>query len=141
MNEIIINIISVVVTSIVLPLISIAGAKLIQFINSKIKNNKAADLLTTATTIVINSVRSVFQTYVEALKKEGSFNKDAQIIALNKAKDIALTQMTDEVKNYLVTTYGSLDSWLDTNIEATINILKNKQHKPLGTNQSWRSFL
>ena len=126
MNEIIINIISVVVTSIVLPLISIAGAKLIQFINSKIKNNKAADLLTTATTIVINAVRSVFQTYVEALKKEGSFNKDAQIIALNKAKDIALTQMTDEVKNYLVTTYGSLDSWLDTNIEANINILKNK---------------
>ena len=126
MNEIIINIISVVVTSIVLPLISIAGAKLIQFINSKIKNNKAADLLTTATTIVINAVRSVFQTYVEALKKEGSFNKDAQIIALNKAKDIALTQMTVEVKDYLVTTYGSLDSWLDTNIEATINILKNK---------------
>lgn len=126
MNEIIINIISVVVTSIVLPLISIAGAKLIQFINSKIKNNKAADLLTTATTIVINAVRSVFQTYVEALKKEGSFNKDAQIIALNKAKDIALTQMTDEVKDYLVTTYGSLDSWLDTNIEATINVLKNK---------------
>ena len=126
MNEIIINIISVVVTSIVLPLISIAGAKLIQFINSKIKNNKAADLLTTATTIVINAVRSVFQTYVEALKKEGSFNKDAQIIALNKAKDIALTQMTDDVKDYLVTTYGSLDSWLDTNIEATINILKNK---------------
>ena len=126
MNEIIINIISVVVTSIVLPLISIAGAKLIQFINSKIKNNKAADLLTTATTIVINAVRSVFQTYVEALKKEGSFNKDAQIIALNKAKDIALTQMTDEVKDYLVTTHGSLDTWLDTNIEATINILKNK---------------
>ena len=126
MNEIIINIISVVVTSIVLPLISIAGAKLIQFINSKIKNNKAADLLTTATTIVINAVRSVFQTYVEALKKEGNFNKDAQIIALNKAKDIALTQMTDEVKDYLVTTYGSLDTWLDTNIEATINILKNK---------------
>ena len=126
MNDIIINIISVVVTSIVLPLISIAGAKLIQFINSKIKNNKAADLLTTATTIVINAVRSVFQTYVEALKKEGSFNKDAQIIALNKAKDIALTQMTDEVKEYLVATYGSLDSWLDTNIEATINILKNK---------------
>ena len=126
MNEIIINIISVVVTSIVLPLISIAGAKLIQFINSKIKNNKAADLLTTATTIVINAVRSVFQTYVEALKKEGSFNKDAQIVALNKSKDIALTQMTDEVKDYLVTTYGNLDSWLDTNIEATINILKNK---------------
>ena len=33
--------------------------------------------------------------------------------------------MTVGVKDYLVTTYGSLDSWLDTNIETTINILKN----------------
>ena len=33
--------------------------------------------------------------------------------------------MTNEVKDYLVTTYESLDSWLYTNIEATINILKN----------------
>ena len=49
----------------------------------------------------------------------------ASIITDKYAKDIALTQMTDEVKDYLVTTYGSLDSWLDTNIEATINILKN----------------
>lgn len=64
----------------------------------KIKKNKAADLLTTATTIVINTVRSVFQTYVETLKKEESFNKDAKIFALNKANDIVLTQMTDEVK-------------------------------------------
>lgn len=43
MNEILINIISVVVTSIVLPLLSIAGAKLVQLINSKINNNKAAN--------------------------------------------------------------------------------------------------
>lgn len=71
MNEILINIISVVVTVIVLPLISLAGTKLIKFINSKNKNDEAAKLLTTATTIVINAVRSVFQTYVESLKAEG----------------------------------------------------------------------
>ena len=47
---------------------------------------------------MINAVRSVFQTYVETLKKEESFNKDAKIFALNKANDIVLTQMTDEVK-------------------------------------------
>lgn len=46
-------------------------------------------------------------------------------IALHKEKDITITQVTDEVKDYLVTTYGSLDSWLDTIIEAIINILKN----------------
>lgn len=126
MNEILINIISVVVTSIVLPLLSIAGAKLVQLINSKINNNKAANFLSTATTIVINAVRSVFQTYVEALKKEDKFDEASQKLALLKARDIALNQMTDDVKNYITSTYGDLDTWINTNIEATINILKNK---------------
>lgn len=126
MNEILINIISVVVTSIVLPLLSIVGAKLVQLINSKINNNKAANFLSTATTIIINAVRSVFQTYVEALKKEGKFDEASQKLALLKARDIALNQMTDDVKNYITSTYGDLDTWINTNIEATINILKNK---------------
>lgn len=126
MNEILINIISVVVTSIVLPLLSIAGAKLVQLINSKINNNKAANFLSTATTIVINAVRSVFQTYVEALKKEDKFDEASQKLALLKARDIALNQMTDDVKNYITSTYGDLDTWINTNIEATISILKNK---------------
>lgn len=126
MNEILINIISVVVTSIVLPLLSIAGAKLVQLINSKINNTKAANFLSTATTIIINAVRSVFQTYVEALKKEDKFDEASQKLALLKARDIALNQMTDDVKNYITSTYGDLDTWINTNIEATINILKNK---------------
>lgn len=126
MNEILINIISLVVTSIVLPLLSIAGAKLVQLINSKINNNKAANFLSTATTIIINAVRSVFQTYVEALKKEDKFDEASQKLALLKARDIALNQMTDDVKNYITSTYGDLDTWINTNIEATINILKNK---------------
>jgi hypothetical protein len=126
MNEILTNIISVVVTSIVLPLLSIAGAKLVQLINSKINNNKAANFLSTATTIIINAVRSVFQTYVEALKKEDKFDEASQKLALLKARDIALNQMTDDVKNYITSTYGDLDTWINTNIEATINILKNK---------------
>lgn len=126
MDEILINIISVVVTSIVLPLLSIAGAKLVQLINSKINNNKAANFLSTATTIIINAVRTVFQTYVEALKKEDKFDEASQKLALLKARDIALNQMTDDVKNYITSTYGDLDTWINTNIEATINILKNK---------------
>lgn len=126
MNEIIINIISVVVTVIVLPLISLAGTKLIKFINSKIKNDEAAKLLTTATTIVINAVRSVFQTYVESLKAEGKFDAHSQSVALTKAKEAALNQMSDEVKQYISTTFGDLDKWLITQIEASINLLKNK---------------
>lgn len=126
MNEILINIISVIVTAVVLPLISLAGTKLIKFINSKIKNDEAAKLFTTATTIVLNAVRSVFQTYVESLKAEGKFDQHSQTLALTKAKDVALNQMTDEVKAYISTTFGDLDKWLTTQIEASINLLKNK---------------
>ena len=124
MNELLLNILSVVVSAVVLPLISLIGAKLVSFINTKISNEKASKLLTSATEIVTSAVRSVFQTYVEALKKAGTFDKESQLTALNQAKDIALSQMTDDIKEYISKNYGDLDSWLTTQIESTINLLK-----------------
>ncbi len=67
MNDILLNIISVVVTAIIILLITMLGSKLIFWINSKIQNEKVAILLTQATEAVINAVRLVFQTYVEQL--------------------------------------------------------------------------
>ena len=126
MNDILINVISAVVTTVLLPLITWAGTKLIQYIGTKVKNEKAAAFLTTATTIVLNAVRSVFQTYVESLKASGSFNAEAQKTALSKAKDIALSQLGDDVKEYISSIYGNLDGWLTNQIESTINLLKNQ---------------
>ena len=126
MNELLMNILSVVVTAIILPLISFAGTKLISYLNSKIKDQNARELLSQATTIVTNAVRSVFQTYVESLKASGSFDEQAQKQALTKAKDIALKQMSDDVKYYIITNYGDINNWLTTQIEATINLIKNK---------------
>lgn len=127
MNEILFNILSVVVTAVILPLISFAGTKLITWLNTKIKDENGKIQLTVATTIVTNAVRSVFQTYVEALKKSGSFDAESQKIALTKAKDEALSQMSADVKKYIETNYGNLETWLTTQIEATINILKNSK--------------
>lgn len=126
MNEILLNIISVVVTAVVIPLISLLGSKLYKLINSKIKNEKGAKCLTEASEIVLNAVRSVFQTYVESLKKSGSFDKDAQIEALNLAKNIALSQLSAETKTYISSNFGDLNEWLITSIEAGINKLKNQ---------------
>ena len=125
MNEIILNIISVVVTAVILPLISYAGTRLISYLNSKIKDEKARELLTQATGVVTNAVRAVFQTYVESLKKSGNFGAEAQLEALNKAKEIALSQLSEEVKEYITTNYGDINNWLTTQIEATINLIKN----------------
>lgn len=125
MNDIIFNIISVVVTAVILPLISYAGTRLITWLNAKIKDENAKQQLTVATDIVTSAVRSVFQTYVEALKKNGTFDKESQKVALIKAKDEALSQMSDDIKDYITKNYGDLQTWLTTQIEATINILKN----------------
>ena len=125
MNDILINIISAVVTTVLLPLITWAGTKLIQYIGTKVKNENAATRLSTATTVVLNAVRSVFQTYVESLKASGSFGLDAQVEALKKAKDIALSQLGEDVKEYITTNFGSLDGWLTNQIESSINLLKN----------------
>lgn len=125
MNEILLNIISVVVTAVVLPVITLLGTKLVNWINSKMKNEAASSLLANATNIVLNAVRAVFQTYVEALKKEGQFDKHSQETALRKAVEIALSQMNDDVKEYIKSSYGDLELWVTTQIEVSINLLKN----------------
>ncbi len=125
MNEILMNILGTTVTAIVLPLITFLGLKLSEWLSTKIKDEKAAALLKKATDIVLGAVRSVSQTYVESLKKSGDFGKDAQLTALSKAKEIALSQMGNDVKSFIESNYGDLAKWLTNQIEASINQLKN----------------
>lgn len=125
MNEILLNILSVVVTAVILPLISYLGVRLTTYLNNKIKDEKARTLLTKATEIVTNATRSVFQTYVESLKAAGSFGPESQKTALTKAKNIVLSELTSDVKEFITTNYGDLNDWITNQIEATINMLKN----------------
>ena len=125
MNQILLNVLATVVTCIVLPLISFLGIKLTQWLNTKIKNNKGKALMEQAVDIVINAVRSVFQTYVESLKNSGNFNKESQTIAFNLAKSLILKQLTDDAKNYISQNYGDLEEWIRNEIEASIYKLKN----------------
>ena len=125
MNQILLNILAAIVTCFVLPLISFIGIKFTQWLNTKIKNDKGKALMERATQIVLDAVRCVFQTYVEALKKSGGFDQKAQIYAFNLAKDTALKQLGDDVKDYISENYGDLQEWLKTEIEASINKLKN----------------
>lgn len=69
---------------------------------------------------------TAFQTYVDSLKESGTFNAQAQSTALLKAKEIALSQMTAEVKECIIKNYGDIENWLTTQIEATIKLIKNK---------------
>ena len=124
------NVLSCVVTAVVIPLITLLGSKLIKWISSKVDNEKTSKYITEATTIVLNAVKCVFQTYVEALKKKGCFNKDTQLIALNKAKDIVLVQLSEDIKDYINKNFSDVDTWINTQIEASINTLKKTSIKP-----------
>lgn len=126
MNEIIVSIISIVVTSVVLPLITLGGTRLIQYLNQKIKDEKTRTLLTGLTSIIERAVRSVFQTYVESLKKNNTFNKEAQAKALDLATTEVKRQLTDETANFIKQTYGDVNTFITSQIEATINILKSE---------------
>ncbi|MBO6280539.1 MAG: hypothetical protein J6M95_03055 [Bacilli bacterium] len=125
MNQILLNILAAVTTCIILPLISFLGIKLSQWLSTKIKDEKAKALFTKATEIVTNAVRTTFQTYVESLKNSGSFGKDEQLIALNKAKQIITSELTEELKAFISENYGDLQAWISNQIEASIYKLKN----------------
>ena len=125
MNQILLNILAAVTTCIILPLISFLGIKLSQWLSTKIKDEKAKALFTKAVDIVTNAVRVTFQTYVESLKNSGSFGKDEQLIALNKAKDIISSELTEELKTFISENYGDLQAWISNQIEASIYKLKN----------------
>lgn len=125
MDDIFINILSCIVTVIILPLITLLGSKLIKWISKKIDDENVEKNLIKATNIVLDAVKYVLQTYVDNLKKEGKLTKDAQLIAFNKAKEIVLSQFNEEIKSYIKDNFGDIDSWIDVQIEASINNLKN----------------
>ena len=125
MNDILLNVLSVTVSAVVVPVIGFLGYKLTQWLNSKVKDDRAKALLNRANEIVIDAARTVFQTYVEALKKEGSFDAKAQEAALGKAKAIVLSELTEELKSFVADNYGDLMSWVTNAIEASIYKLKN----------------
>ncbi len=125
MNQILLNILAAVTTCIILPLISFLGIKLSQWLSTKIKDEKAAALFTKAVDIVTNAVRITFQTYVESLKNSGSFGKEEQLIAFEKAKAIIISELTEDLKVFITQNYGDLQTWISNQIEATIYKLKN----------------
>ena len=97
---------------------------LTNWLNTKIKDKKVAKWATDITNIVFNSVSCVFQTFVEALKKSGNFDKQAQEEAKQKAYNIIMTQLTPELQKYITDNFGDMKEYLMNLIESTIYSLK-----------------
>ena len=125
MQEILLNILYILVTTVIIPLITTIGVRTINKINGEIKNSRDAKTLSDATLVVTNAVKTVFQTYVESLKASGTFTPESQKEALQKAKTIALSQIKTDTQMFIQENFGDFDKWLENQVEATIYKLKN----------------
>lgn len=123
MNELLTTLIQVVV----IPAIPVLVAYLIKYLKARaehtatrLENELIRTYLQEATDAVLQAVTYTAQTYVDSLKDQGKFTKDAQVQAFNTAKDVALRLLTEEAKQMITALHGDLTLWLDTKIEQTV---------------------
>lgn len=115
-----------VILGIVGVIISSLGVFATYLVNKYVNDNKLKTILNSLTTLVQNSVLEVYQTYVEALKKAGSFDAEAQKIALERCLALIKANMPKELETWLKSNYSDIESYLKSLIEAQIGLLKTK---------------
>ena len=115
----------------VIPLLGIATAFLVNFIKikskeaqDKIDNNTADKYIGMLADTISACVIATNQTYVEALKKENAFTKEAQQEAFQLTFNAVMAVLTDEAKEYLTEFYGDLTAYITNKIEAEVQLNK-----------------
>ena len=93
---------------------------LFTLLRKKIKDEKLARLISRVENIVSKTVILINQTYVDALKEEGLFDKDAQKAAFEMCKEKVLAMLNDETIIALAETFGDYEEWIRTLIEAYV---------------------
>lgn len=124
MPEIVIQIIQVCV----IPLLGILTKYLVDYltakrneINSKTDNETAQKYTNMIYQTVVDCVIATNQTYVESLKKSGSFDEAAQKEAFNRTMNAIMTILSDDAKEYITEATGDLNTYLTQLIEAEVN--------------------
>ena len=124
MPEIVIQIIQVCV----IPLLGILTKYLVDYltakrneINSKTDNETAQKYTNIIYQTVVDCVIATNQTYVDSLKKSGSFDEAAQKEAFNRTMNAIMTILSDDAKEYITEATGDLNTYLTQLIESEVN--------------------
>lgn len=103
-------------------------------IEKQLDNETAAKYIQMATDAVAQAVAYTSQTYVDALKKQGAFTKEAQLEAFRKSRDKVMEILSDAAVGALMQIYGDFDVWLNTKIEQVCRETKLlPEGKPAGS--------
>ena len=130
--EIITNeIIRTVVEALLIPIMTILSAYIVQLLKVKISTlsdtqfkNYLSASLDELNQAINTAVGKVAQTYVDSLKDKEVFTVEAQKEAYQKTMDAVMAILSDEEKTYLTNTFGDLETYLQTQIEATVSANK-----------------
>lgn len=122
-NEIVITIIGAAAT-VLTTFLTVWIKSLYENNKNKIKNEKAQAVLGQVTDMLTAAVAATSSTYVKELKKNGSFDADAQKAAFDKTFDVVKKQLTAESTAILTELYGDVDTYLTNKIEQTVEELK-----------------
>ena len=128
MNEFLTNLAMTVVTAAV-PILTAYAVSLI----SKIKDKTIAQTdslkqqayITEIADAVSAAVAATSQTYVDALKKAGSFDLEAQKQAAAMALSACISAISPAAKEFIAAAYGDLTEYLTNKIEAEVRSQKN----------------
>lgn len=115
----------------IFPLLGILTAYVVALIKRKIAEmNENTDnilekkYLNMLGEIIISCVIATNQTYVETLKKENKFDMEAQKKAFELTREAVLEILSEEAYTFLQEALGDLDTYIDNQIEATVNLHK-----------------
>lgn len=111
------------------PLLGVLTTFLILFINKKSQELKATtdnelyhkyiDMLEQT---VVNCVIATNQTYVDSLKRQGKFDKEAQLEAFNRTYSQVMLILADDAKVYLESAVGDLNAYVTNMIETQVKL-------------------
>ena len=111
----------------IIPLLGAATLYLITLIDAKKKEIKDKTKSETAKKYIemlddtiINCVVATNQTYVDALKKAGSFDTEAQKQAFKLTYDAVMAILTDEAQVYLNEAIKDLNAYITSKIESGV---------------------
>lgn len=115
----------------IIPLLGVLTAFAIKFIKTKsteiqnkVDNDTANKYIAMLADTISACVIATNQTYVEALKKDNAFTKEAQQEAFDLTFNAVMDVLTDEAKEYLTALYGDLSAYITNKIEAEVNLNK-----------------
>ena len=98
---------------------------LAQYLGVKMENATLAKYAQEIAQAVATAVTYVSQTYVDELKKSGTFTEENQKIAIEKALEVAKQQLTQQALDFISTAYGDITQYLTSLLEAEVRNQKS----------------